>query len=77
MTINASPRELLLHLQSVIGSLSCDYAEARVALNESTGIALSGEEVDSISSGDSCGGSIRIFNRGAWSFASFNDLSEI
>ncbi len=77
MTINATPRELLLHLQSVVGSLPCEYAEARVALNESTGIALSGDEVDSISSGDSCGGSIRIFNRGAWSFASFNDLSGI
>ena len=77
MTIDAIPGELLLHLQSVINSLPCDYAEARVALNESTMIALSGEEVDSISSGDSCGGSIRIFNRGAWSFGSFNDLSGI
>ncbi len=77
MTITANPEELLLHLQSVVGSLSCDYAEARVALNESTGIALSGDEVDSISHGDSRGGSIRVFNRGAWSFGSFNDLSEI
>ncbi|HSV96906.1 MAG TPA: TldD/PmbA family protein [Spirochaetota bacterium] len=77
MTINATSRELLLQLQSVISSLPCDYAEARVALNESTGIALSGDEVDSISSGESRGGSIRMFNRGAWSFGSFNDLSGI
>ena len=77
MTTRDTAGDLLPQLGKLLESLPCDYAEARVSMGESTSIALSGDEVESISSGESRGGSLRVFNRGAWSFCSFSDLSEI
>ncbi|HPX31860.1 MAG TPA: DNA gyrase modulator, partial [Smithella sp.] len=77
MTLRNAARNMLPQLEKLLESIPCDYAEARLTIGESTAIALSGLEVESISSGESRGGSLRIFDRGAWSFCSFNDFAEI
>lgn len=77
MTTRDTAGDLLPQLGKLLESLPCDYAEARVSMGESTSIVLSGNEVESISSGESHGGSLRVFNRGAWSFCSFSDIGEI
>lgn len=52
----------------------CDYAEIRTSATLSTVVVLSGDEIDTISSGESIGGSIRVLVKGAWGFVSFNRL---
>ncbi len=77
MTTRDTAGDILPQIGKLLESLPCDYAEARLSTGETTTITLSGDEVESISSGESRGGSLRLFNRGAWSFCSFSDLSEI
>ena len=55
----------------------CDFAEIRLSAALSTSISLSGETIDSFSSGESVAGSVRVLNKGAWSFVSFNDLENL
>jgi len=63
--------------KSILGKLSCDYAEIRLSSNTTTSVVLSGEQTESVSSGDSIAGSIRILNNGSWGFVAFNDLNSI
>lgn len=65
------------HIKKLITGLNCDYAEIRVAESNTTSIALSGEQIESVSSGLSQGGSIRILNNGMWEFLSFNKIEDI
>lgn len=67
--------ELLQQIKDIISGLSCDFAEARISEGSSTTIALSGEDIDSLSTGQSVTGSFRVLLNGAWGFVSFNDLS--
>lgn len=63
--------------RKIISSLSCEYADIRLSVSESTGISLSRESVDSVTSGESVGGSVRILKNGSWGFATFNDLDSL
>jgi TldD protein len=63
--------------QAVLRDLPCEYGEIRISSGSSTGISLSGDAVDSISSGDSAGGSVRILKNGSWGFSSFNDIGRL
>ncbi len=69
--------ELLKYLSNKILNLSCDFAEIRISTGIATVIALSGDDIDVISSGDFTGGSIRVLDRGRWGFVSFNDTGSI
>ncbi len=60
-----------------MGSIAADYAEIRLAENVSSSILISGENTESVTSGESVGGSIRVLKNGGWGFISFNDLSGI
>ena len=68
---------LIDHAESLLACLPCEYAEIRLSRSNSTSINLSGPSVDSFSSGDSIGGSVRVLHNGAWGFISFNDPSDL
>ncbi|HNW29516.1 MAG TPA: TldD/PmbA family protein [Spirochaetota bacterium] len=59
--------------RSLLSSCPCEYAEIRLSASTGTSISLSGEQVETFSSGDTIGGSVRVLNNGAWGFISFND----
>lgn len=63
--------------RKIISSISCEYADIRLSVSESTGISLSKESVESVTSGESVGGSVRILKNGSWGFATFNNLSSL
>ena len=63
--------------QAVLESLDCQYAEVRFSSGMSTSIYFSGRELESIKSGDSTGGSVRVLKNGAWGFVAFNDPENI
>lgn len=64
-------------IKDILTSIQCQYAEVRFATGTGTTISLSGEQVDSFTSGHTTGGSVRILFDGAWGFYSFNDLNNI
>jgi len=59
--------------RSLLSSCPCEYAEIRLSASTGTSISLSGGQVETFSSGDTIGGSVRVLNNGAWGFISFND----
>lgn len=63
--------------ERLISGLSCEYAEIRLAASEGTTISLAGDEIDTFTSGDSIGGSVRVLNKGAWGFVAFNNCENI
>ncbi len=63
--------------RSLLSACPCEYAEIRLSAATGTSIMLSGEQVETFSSGDTIGGSVRVLNNGAWGFISFNDLADI
>ena len=66
--------DLVSEAASVLSKLSCDYAEVRISAGATSTIILSDESVDTMSSGESIRGSVRVLNNGSWGFVSFNDL---
>ncbi|PKL39776.1 MAG: hypothetical protein CVV44_06020 [Spirochaetae bacterium HGW-Spirochaetae-1] len=71
------PQDLLQTGRDALSGLSCEYAEIRISCGSGTSISLSGDDIDSFSTGESIGGSVRVLKDGAWGFVSFNDFSEI
>ncbi len=63
--------------RSLLSACPCEYAEIRLSASTGTSIVLSGEQVETFSSGDTIAGSVRVLNNGAWGFISFNDLVDI
>ncbi|MBP7737613.1 MAG: TldD/PmbA family protein [Spirochaetes bacterium] len=63
--------------RALLSVCPCEFAEIRLSASTGTSISLSGEQVETFSSGDTVGGSVRVLNNGAWGFISFNDLSDI
>lgn len=61
--------------RKILESSNCDYAEIRLSSSIGTGISLSGENVDSFTTGESVAGSVRVLKNGSWGFSTFNDLS--
>jgi TldD protein len=74
--MNTITDDLVTEVDSVLSKLSCDYAEVRISAGTTTAIILSDESVDTMSSGESIRGSVRVLNNGSWGFVSFNDLRE-
>jgi TldD protein len=69
--------EIFKKAKSLMEKVTADYAEIRLAENVSNSILISGEKVESVTSGDSVGGSIRVLKNGGWGFISFNDFSTL
>lgn len=63
--------------RKVLERLNCTYAEIRLASYKGSGIRLSGDRLDSLTNGESTGGSIRLLKNGAWGFISFNSFDEL
>jgi TldD protein len=63
--------------RSLLSACPCEFAEIRFSASTGTSLSLSGKQVETFSSGDTIGGSVRVLNNGAWGFISFNDLAEI
>jgi len=63
--------------RKIIYSADCEYADIRLAVSESTGISLSKESVESVTAGESVGGSVRILKNGSWGFVTFNNLDSL
>ena len=61
---------------SQVAKTSSDYAEVRLSAGTATTISLSGSETDLFTSGDSVAGSVRILNKGTWTFVSFNNIED-
>ena len=69
--------ELIYRAGKAIENISCDYAEIKVSSGVATAISLSGDSIDSMSSGNSTGCSVRLLKDGAWGFVSFNNVEDI
>lgn len=54
-----------------------DFLAIRLEESEGTSIALRGEKIESLSEGISLGGQVRACYKGAWGFATFNQLSTL
>jgi TldD protein len=67
----------VLRARAILSGCRCDYAEIRLSGGRGTTISLSGDQVDTVSSGVTISGSVRILSGGAYGFISFNDLSAI
>lgn len=63
--------------RALVSGCRCEYAEIRLSESRGTSISLTGEQVETFSSGDTIGGSVRVLNNGSWGFVSFNDLGDI
>ncbi|MBN2160998.1 MAG: TldD/PmbA family protein [Spirochaetes bacterium] len=63
--------------RTLVTGCRCEYAEVRLSSSRGDSISLTGEQVESFSSGDTIGGSVRILNNGSWGFVSFNDPEAI
>jgi len=63
--------------RKLLESASCEFAEIRFSSGVGTTISLSGDNVDSMSSGETLAGSVRVLKNGSWGFATFNDLSSL
>jgi len=71
------PDEIRAKASRVLESHGFDFAEIRITSGVSTAITLSGNEIETMSSGESVGGSIRVLLNGAWGFVSFNELDDM
>lgn len=69
--------QFITEMRGVLASLNYEYAELRASSSSGNSIALSGDQIDSISAGVVGGGSVRVFDRGNWIFVSFNSFDEI
>ena len=59
--------------RSLLSAVRCEYAEIRLSESDGTTISLSGEQVETFSSGVTIAGSVRVLCNGVWGFVSFND----
>jgi TldD protein len=63
--------------KKILPGLNCTFAEVRLAAGVSTDIQLTGPAVDSLSTGESSGGSVRVLKNGNWGFVTFNSPDKI
>ncbi len=61
----------------LLESAECEFAEIRFSSGVGTTISLSGDNVDSMTSGESVAGSVRVLKNGSWGFVTFNDLGSL
>ncbi len=68
---------ILARAKSLLAGCGCEYAEIRLSSGSGTFISLSGNQIDTVSSGQTVGGSVRMLCNGAFSFIFFNDMAQI
>lgn len=73
--MNSKYSEAVEKGRKILESAAADFAEIRLASSTGTGISLSGENVESFTTGESISGSVRVLINGAWGFSTFNELS--
>jgi len=74
MTI--TPAEIKCY-HEIVQKITGTYTELRMQGLTANSIVLSGRQIDTLSSGTTQTGSIRLYHKGAWSFVSFNDFDNI
>ncbi len=66
--------DFIAKAEKLISRVNCEFIDIRFTETSSTSISLADNNVESVSSGSSLGCCVRIFNKGAWGFSSFNDV---
>ena len=66
---------IIARARDLLSRSSCEFAEIRLSSGWGTAISLSGDQVETLSSGETIGGSVRVLCDGSWGFVTFNDLS--
>lgn len=74
--MNKFNEDFLKNAEDVLSKLPCEYAELRFSMKNTSVISLNMDEIETINSGFSNAGSVRIFDKGRWSFVTFNNLKE-
>ncbi len=64
---------ILPSARALLSAVRCEYADIRLSDSDGTTITLSGEQVETFSSGATIAGSVRVLCGGVWGFVSFND----
>ncbi len=64
-------------IKRALKAAKADYLEIRVREGNATSINYVGKELETISEGDSRGGSVRALVNGGWGFAAFNDVENL
>ena len=65
------------HLADILKKQKVDFIEAHLDQSRTSHITYRGRELESIGRASSFGGNVRAMVRGAWGFASFNDVSDL
>jgi TldD protein len=63
--------------RSLLSGCRCEYADIRLSESDGTTISLSGNQVETFSSGETIAGSVRVLCDGVWGFVSFNDPANL
>ncbi len=63
--------------EKILAAADCEFAEIRLIYSTGTSIVLSGKQTDSLSSGESVSGSVRMLKDGSWGFVSFNSIADL
>ncbi len=63
-------------LQDVLGRVACEYSDIRLEESEQSRVLYRGPELDEISRSFERGGCLRVFSRGNWGVATFNQVDE-
>ncbi len=63
--------------EELLSGCDCEFAEIRLNKSTGTSIVISGEQTDSLSSGEAVSGSARTLKDGSWGFVSFNTIEEL
>lgn len=67
---------MLETLSKLIGTIDCDYADARYQKRKSTAISVAKGELEEIASSEIVGVGVRVLKNGSWGFASVNSTSK-
>ena len=64
-------------LQEALGKADVDYCEVRFENSRDLVIQFQGSSLEQVRTQKLYGGNVRALHRGAWSFASFNDIADL
>ncbi|HID95387.1 MAG TPA: TldD/PmbA family protein [Candidatus Latescibacteria bacterium] len=64
-------------LKKVLSTVSADYVEVRLEEKSRTSVVYVGKELEDAGTKTVLGGNVRVYHKGGWGFASFNDLNEL
>jgi len=75
--MNQKFEEALISSEKLLSNLSCDFAEIRLSSGVNSIISLSKSATDSISTGETIAGSVRVLKKGSLAFVTFNDILNV